>query len=122
LPVDANRYLYRANIRWSKIMADKFRIPIDGSWDLHDLYQFPHTYTQIYSVLFVLEEDLPTARQMRRAHIFSSYPWRGGYSAVNWYNSLYYMISNDERPQIIAMRYESPGWLDLGLYVGIAIA
>jgi hypothetical protein len=51
--------------------SDRYRIPLDGRWELVDLYQFPHTYTQIYSVLYVLEEELSAPRLDRRNYIFS---------------------------------------------------
>ena len=101
---------------------NQYRIPIDGRWDLIDLYEFPHTYTQIYSVVYVLQEQLPTSRLDRKAHVFSKYPWRGGYSTVNWFSGLYYTIPRDNRPRIISMQYASPGWIDLGVLVGAAVA
>jgi hypothetical protein len=101
---------------------EKYRIPIDGRWELRDLYEFPHTYAQIYAVLYVLQEELPAARQIRRNDAFRKYPWRGGYSAVNWFSDLYYAIPQAERPQIISIQYASPGWIDLGVYVSVAVA
>jgi hypothetical protein len=97
-----------------------YRIPIDGKWELVDLYQFPHTYSQIYSVLYVLEEQLSKPRTDRRDYIFSKYPWRGGYSTVNWFNGLYHTIPRDERPKVISLSYASPGWIDLGISSAIA--
>ena len=102
--------------------SEKYRIPIDGRWELVDLYEFPHTYAQIYSVIYVLQEPLSVPRERRKAHVFSKYPWRGGYSTVNWFSGLYYTIPYEDRPKVIAMQYASPGWLDLGVYVAAAIA
>ncbi len=101
---------------------DRYRIPLDGRWELVDLYEFPHTYTQIYSVLYVLEEKLSAPRVDRRDYVFSKYPWRGGYSTVNWFAGLYHTIPKEDRPRVIEIKYASPGWLDLGLYVTIAIS
>jgi hypothetical protein len=100
----------------------KYRIPIGGRWELQDLYQFPHTYTQIYSVLYIFQHELSNARLERRQHIFSAYPWGGGYSAVNWYSGLYYTIPRDKRPQVLAITYASPGWIDLGVILAVAVA
>ena len=99
---------------------ERYRIPLDGRWELADLYQFPHTYTQIYSVLYVLERDLTRKRLERRDYIFSKFPWRGGYSTVNWFSGLYHTIPAEDRPRVIEIKYASPGWLDLGVYVGVA--
>lgn len=99
-----------------------YRIPLDGRWELVDLYKFPHTYTQIYSVLYVLEQELSKPRSDRRNYEFAKYPWRGGYSTVNWFNGLYHTIPSEHRPRVIEIKYASPGWLDLGLYVSVAIS
>jgi len=51
---------------------------------------------------------------------YQAYPWAGGYSAVNFYNNLYYMLPAKDRPTILSMRYSSPGWIELGLALAVA--
>jgi hypothetical protein len=101
---------------------DLYRIKIAGHWDLVDLYEFPHVYSQVYSVLYVLENRLIDSKEERKRRLFSAYPWKGGYSTVNWFNGLYYTLPPEHRPRVISMHYASPGWIDLGVYVGAAVA
>ena len=49
------------------------------------------------------------------------YPWRGGYSAVNFYEALRHRVPKEDRPAIQSIRYESPGWIELGLVVAVAL-
>src|SRR5208282_2935936 len=57
----------------------------------------------------------------RLAHAFSSYPWQGGYSAVNFYRLVYGQVPPDFRPDVKSVRYASPGWLDVQLLLEAAI-
>ena len=59
-----------------------------------------------------------------RDHIdkaFAGYPWRGGYSYVNIYTVLQNQVPPRDRPEVKAISYASPGWLDLALNVDVAI-
>jgi hypothetical protein len=51
---------------------------------------------------------------------FRAHPWRGGFSAVNFYDQLGYLVPSRDRPKIHSIRYASPGWLELTLAVAIA--
>ena len=102
-------------------MAETYKIAIDGQWTLVDLYQFPHTYVQVYSFLYSLHLS-HDAEWERQQITFSAFPWRGGYSAVNFYNQLLYMIPSEQRPTLVSMQYGSPGWMELSLVVATAIS
>lgn len=103
------------------MVRDNYRIKIDGEWTLRDLYEFPRVYSQLYSFLYVLEISSPDDLYDERIDsAFRSHPWRGGFSAVNFYNQLGYLVPNRDRPEIKSIRYGSPGWLELTLAVAIA--
>ena len=102
------------------MVRDKHRISIDGEWTLTDLYRFPRTYSQLYSFFYVLGNGV-TVDPERRERIFRAHPWQGGYSAVNFYNEIGYLVPADDRPRIQSIRYESPGWIELSLVAGVAI-
>ena len=97
-----------------------YRIGIDGRWDLEDLYIFPRNYEQVYFLVFSLlpheDEDI----QERIKYAYSGFPWRGGYSAVNFYNNLKYTTPRLHRPQVISIQYASPGWIELRLIQFVA--
>jgi hypothetical protein len=54
--------------------------------------------------------------------VFTRHPWKGGFSTINWFSDLYYVIPPKDRPQVLSMQYASPGWIDLGLFVGAAVS
>ena len=98
------------------------KIPIDGKWDLEDLYRFPRAYEQVYFLLYSLLPHEDEWVQERIEYAFKQYPWRGGYSAVNFYNKLKCTLPKKERPQVISLQYASPGWIELSLIIGVAVA
>lgn len=98
------------------------KIPIDGKWDLEDLYRFPRAYEQVYFLLYSLLPHEDEWVQERIEYAFKQYPWRGGYSAVNFYNKLKYTLPKKERPQVISLQYASPGWIELSIIVAVAVA
>lgn len=68
--------------------GDLYRIELDGTWSLSEFYELPHVFTQTYAFNYTFSgEDVRDPERV--AHAFSSFPWRGGYSAVNFYNVLY---------------------------------
>jgi hypothetical protein len=101
---------------------DTYVIQMDGRWTLEDLYVFPRSYEQVYFLTYSLFHDLSDNQIERIQHAYESFPWRGGYSAVNFYNQLKYSVPRQERPKILSIRYESPGWIELAVIAGIAIS
>lgn len=90
-----------------------YRIEIDKRWDLEDLYRFPRAYEQVYFALFSLfpHDDESTRERIDRA--YASFPWKGGYSAVNFYSNLKYILPKRQRPAVASIQYASPGWIEL---------
>lgn len=96
-----------------------YRIQLDGNWTLEELSEFPHNYSQVYAFKYYLQ----LLKQFGRAVIdrtYRSYPWRGGYSAVNFYRRLKSVIPSVEQPQITSIYYASPGWIELSLNAEVA--
>ena len=47
---------------------------------------------------------------LERLHLaFLKYPWKGGYSAVNFYNDLYQALPPSAKPKVAGIRYNSHG-------------
>ena len=96
-------------------------ILIDKRWSLEDLYVFPRAFEQVY---FAYEALVPAPDDIvddRIDRAFRDYPWRGGYSAVNFYNQLKYATPKNKRPTIQAIQYASPGFIDLMLNLQLAL-
>ena len=45
---------------------------------------------------------------------FRAFPWRGGWSAVGFYEQLRIAVPPKHRPRLVAIEYASPGFMDLG--------
>ena len=99
-----------------------YTIHIDGEWSLEDLYVFPHTFEQVYFLLYSLLPNYDDFELERIEYAYRAFPWRGdGYSAVNFYNQLRYVIPIRQRPQLISINYASPGLLEIGLVLTVAV-
>ena len=122
----------------------RYNISIDGEWSLADFGEWPDLYGKIYAVfrhldyltqvlfhyrnpreldrIFTIHDsqfhillDSPTGRMSLQ------YPWRGGYSSVNFYRALLGNLRSEARPRVLEIRYASPGFIALGLVVPTAI-
>ena len=95
-----------------------YAIPLDGEWTLKDFTDFFHLYGEVYSLCFLLTTapNLPD----RFAAALVRYPWKGGYSAVNFYDDIYGMLGRANRPGVKSIRYASPGLLELSAVVIVA--
>lgn len=103
-----------------KDMTSIQRISLNGRWTVADLEDFLGIVRQLYSALYWLsapyndehvEDDLP-----RWAWAWQAFPWRGGYSHVNFYNELYRAIPDDAKPHLVRFSYSSPGYIDIAGY------
>ena len=103
-------------------MTDNYKINIDKRWSLEDLYVFSRTYEQVYFLAYSLLPELPDDVVDRISRAYHTYPWQGGYSAVNFYNQLKYSVPIAQRPNVVSIRYASPGYLELGLLLGVAFS
>ena len=70
----------------------EFSIPLDGRWEMRDLEEFSRLFTQLYSFYYALEKEIDLDGNGRFSYAFEAFPWLGGYSAVNFYNKIYYSI------------------------------
>lgn len=101
---------------------NSYTVHIDGEWSLEDLYTFPRNYEQVYFMMYSLMPELDEEILARIYRAYKVFPWQGGYSAVNFYNQLKYVIPKNERPAIVSIHYASPGWLEISLLVGVAFS
>ena len=98
---------------------DIYRIELEGAWSLAEFYELPHVFSQAYAFNYAFSgEDLRDPERFTQA--FSAFPWRGGYSAVNFYNVLHTQIPRRSRPQVTSIQYSSPGWIELQLVLSVA--
>jgi hypothetical protein len=96
---------------------DGYRIFMDERWTLDDLYVFPRAYEQVYFALDALTPSETQSDEARIVRAFQAFPWRGGYSAVNFFSQLKYATPTEQRPAVVAIQYASPGYMELLLFL-----
>ena len=102
--------------------TDTYTIHIEGGWSLEDLYVFPRTFEQVYFLVYSLMPERDEDSLERIHDAYRAFPWRGGYSAVNFYNQLKYVTPKKDHPQIASLHYASPGWLEVALILSVAFS
>jgi hypothetical protein len=98
------------------------RIGLDGRWDFEELTDTIKSYIQLYGFTYSLAPDLPAGRRMEIEYIYAKFPWKGGYSTVNFFNQLYHNIPPQRRPKVIEIRYASPGFIEITTLASAAAA
>ena len=97
---------------------------LDKEWDMEELAALSKLYVQCYSLVYSLSdfeiksEDPKAIDWFKGA--YAKYPWRGGFSTVNFYHSLYAKIPHDQKPAIKEIQYASPGHIKLTEAVKVA--
>lgn len=113
--------------------SGKAYLKIDKEWNMDELARLSKLYNQCYSLIYSLSSFEVDSSDQRVIDWFqgayAKYPWRGGFSTVNFYFSLYSKIPALDRPNIKKIKYESPGFILLeealvvaGALSGIVIA
>ena len=95
----------------------KIEIKLDKRWELQDLSVVTKEYVQLYSFFYVLKcvnEGIYVGLD------FSTYPWGGGYSVVNFFKGSYSLTPDEYRLQVTKIQYASPGFIELSGIVAIA--
>lgn len=96
-----------------------YGLQVDGGWGLLELSEFGRQYVQVYSLIHALaaEAEERGALQNRLQWTLRAFPWRGGWSSVNFFKSL---VDAVPAPRITKIEYASPGSIELLLGVGAA--
>lgn len=102
------------------LKAKTTQLEIDGRWSLEELSDATKDYIQLYGFAYSLIPDLPSARQEEVDYIYGKFPWRGGYSTVNFFNQLFHKIPPKLRPEVQRIQYASPGFIELAELLAVA--
>ncbi len=97
-----------------------YRILLDGRWSLEDMTVFSRVYFQNYSFLYCLETNEVGIASSRIESVLQNYELRSGLSYVNIYDIFRSHVAKYDKPQIKAITYASPGWIDLALNPDVA--
>jgi len=102
-----------------KVDVEDIKLHIDGRWELTDLNILTRVYIQVYGLLYSLDVADDFIEEEIQ-YIYGKYPWRGGYSAVNFYQNLFAKMPKEYKPRIKSIRYASPGFIELTQLVNVA--
>lgn len=89
------------------------QLALGGSWGLEEHSDTTKDYIQLYGFAYSLLPDVPTSRREEVDYIYGKFPWRGGYSTVNFFNPLFHKIPPKFRPEVRRIQYVSPGFIEL---------
>lgn len=91
----------------------RYAVGLDGKWLLEDFSEFSRKLEQVYFATEALFPHLRHADQHRIDSAFRNFPWRGGFSVVNLYRRLKSSTPHDARPDVLSIKYASPGAIEL---------
>ena len=97
-------------------------VSIDGRWGINDLRKFSDLVQDCYAFVFALTGRGTQKSLQQTEELFRKYPWRGGFSAVNFFDDLYGLIPLPEKASIQSIQYASPGTIQLNLNSEVASA
>jgi hypothetical protein len=94
---------------------DVERLDVDGEWDMPDFGEFYSRYSDVYYFLsathaFTDESRSTDARKVIK-RTFTTTPFKGGFSYVNFFSALPASVTRHERLRMDKIRYESPGYV-----------
>lgn len=95
------------------LQSTNVKLLLDGQWTLEELSKATRDYIHLYGFAYSLLSDLPQARKADIDYIYGKFPWRGGYSTVNFFNQLFHKIPPKFRPEVKRIQYASPGFIEL---------
>jgi hypothetical protein len=104
-----------------QLEAKTTQLALGGRWGLAELSDTTKDYIQLYGFAYSLIPNLPTARREEIDYIYGKFPWRGGYSTINFFNQLFHKIPAKLRPEIQRIQYASPGFIELTEVLAVAV-
>lgn len=105
-------------IRLREEITENYMLGIDNELYTDDLSMIPYIFQQLYSFHYALEHLAVESVKNRVVSLLSS--WTGGASAVNIFTGLRSLIPTIHRPRVNAIKYNSPGYIELNLLPKIA--
>lgn len=89
-----------------------YSLLVENEWSIPDLGRFPNVFTKLYSFIYGMKElHVPGLR---------SFPWRGGFSSLHFFNWMENQIPFEDKVQLSAIQYASPGFVRFKLKIDTA--
>jgi hypothetical protein len=93
---------------YSPLTQDSYSFVVEGGWSVKALGDFPHVFSKAYSLLYGFT--------FLHWNNIVSFPWRGGFSAMHFFNWASQQVAGEHRPNVSAMQYASPGFMRFSLH------
>ena len=94
-----------------------YSLRLNGDWGLWELSGFGRQYVQTYSFFHVLTlaNQGDEVFMDRLSWALRTSPWKGGWSAVDFFQALVNTVPRDRLPRIRRIQYSSPGFIEISL-------
>ncbi len=92
--------------------ASSYAVLVEGNWSVREIGDFPSLFSKVYSLLY-WSNVLHLKHQVQ-------HPWRGGFSAMHFFNWLADAVPRQDRAYVSAIQYSSPGFMRFRLNGKIA--
>lgn len=92
------------------------RFLLDGNWDMREFAKFHSQISDLYALTksVVFFQDIPGFNEVKRSIVEAFIrPWQGGGSYLGFFKSLAKLGGREFRPNIKAIQWASPGYLDV---------
>jgi hypothetical protein len=105
---------------YKTIKPSTYAIKIDKNWFFDEFSLVERVFTQLYSFVYGLTnmDGLVARDKVRRA--FQQYPWKGGFSAVHFYDNMRAAVPSLHEPKVGSIVFQSPGTIKLELLESVA--
>jgi hypothetical protein len=107
---------------YRQMITSSYVIDIDKRWFFDEFSEVEKIFTQLYSFMYAVSNVGGIVSNEKIKHTFEQYPWRGGFSAVNFYNDLRSSVPSFHEPEVESIVYASPGTIKLELFAPVAIS
>lgn len=90
-------------------------VDIDGRWGIGDLRKFSDLVEDCYGFGLALQGSFGAYSQSKVTELFQKYPWRGGFSSLNFFSELCTNIPIEKRAEVSKIQYASPGEIEFSM-------
>lgn len=98
----------------------KFRLAMDGEWDLDDLRSLTSAIRLSYAYFYWINQDAELIDSAVKSGI-ARYFWSGEYVGDRFAQTLYDRIPKGKRLKLASIHFASPGWIDLLGYLPVLL-
>ena len=118
--VQVYSFLHALNAESQELEAEAVGEPAPGPRTLSATDALPAELVGDIADDAAVDEQLQTVEAARLRHASTAYPWRGGWSAVNFFRNIVHAVPHAHSPRVARLEYSSPGSIELVLSVPIA--